>query len=743
MADKKLSELTELGTTPASDDEVYIRDVSEAAEDESKRITITNLITALAVIAAKTVKLDELTAPTDVTTLNATDELHGLLPKLENSGAKYLRDDGTWVTPAGAGDVSGPSTSTNNMIARHDGIGGDTLQDYTSNPPTVSDTGDVNIDGDLDVENIVVSGTVDGVDVAARDHAKYTDAEAVTQAKTVKLDELTAPDDNTTLDFSTTKHGLVPKGTNVGDFLKDDGTFATPAGAGDVSVSGVPTDSQVAIWTDGDTIEGSDIAFGGAILVAASDATAQEKVAALASGGTVCDAIDDANDVHLAIAKAGHGIVTLSTGTFEFDTGAAETFADCVVKGQGSWFAYETTKGTTIKLVADADAIITTRHAKFENLTILADDNARAGIAVTWYLEDVASDRNMIPFRNVMITGGDGDGFDATGTGLKIHANGAGDKAYTELLDIHRVYIHGFDVGLHVLCEAAEGKTAYINGITFSSFNITACVYHILLETTGAGSAHVDGNQFVGLMINAINVSAPDFTTTDIITLKHGATAGGIVDNIFAPAFLWDEEEATGESLIAGSGCENNHFYGYTKWGWTGAGLHNTCHRTGDTTFDLVYQPAKVWEDVLGESGIRMRYLVGETVVAGDLCYMKSDDKMYLADADYDDADIPKSSGLLGVAIQDGVEDDYMYFHFYGPLRVTKYDWTSRGQKIFMSCTAGAMTQTAPSGASDIVRVVGHSFNNADGLFFNPSNDCYFHDGTGISKINGVAIHIA
>ena len=34
--------------------------------------------------------------------------------------------------------------------------------------------------------------------------------------------------DNTTNNFSTTKHGFVPKGTNVGSFLKDDGTWAAP-----------------------------------------------------------------------------------------------------------------------------------------------------------------------------------------------------------------------------------------------------------------------------------------------------------------------------------------------------------------------------------------------------------------------------------------------------------------------------------------------------------------------------------
>jgi hypothetical protein len=43
----------------------------------------------------------------------------------------------------------------------------------------------------------------------------------------LRLDNLNAPEDNTDLDFSTSLHGLVPKGTNTGDFLKDDGAWTT------------------------------------------------------------------------------------------------------------------------------------------------------------------------------------------------------------------------------------------------------------------------------------------------------------------------------------------------------------------------------------------------------------------------------------------------------------------------------------------------------------------------------------
>lgn len=70
-------------------------------------------------------------------------------------------------------------------------------------------------------------------------------ADAADYAGVLKLDDCAAPDDNTDLDFSTTKHGLVPKGTNVGDFLKDDGTWDTPAsGSWKMIFTSRPGDNQ-------------------------------------------------------------------------------------------------------------------------------------------------------------------------------------------------------------------------------------------------------------------------------------------------------------------------------------------------------------------------------------------------------------------------------------------------------------------------------------------------------------------
>lgn len=52
--------------------------------------------------------LDELAAPTDVTTLNATTSAHGLLPKLGGGSTNFLRADGVWAAPG----ASPPSATT-------------------------------------------------------------------------------------------------------------------------------------------------------------------------------------------------------------------------------------------------------------------------------------------------------------------------------------------------------------------------------------------------------------------------------------------------------------------------------------------------------------------------------------------------------------------------------------------------------------------------------------------------------
>lgn len=74
------------------------------------------------------VKLDELAAPTDVTTLNASTSQHGLLPKLSGNALQFLNGTGGFTTPA-AGDVVGPASAVDSNVAVYDGTTGKLLKD--------------------------------------------------------------------------------------------------------------------------------------------------------------------------------------------------------------------------------------------------------------------------------------------------------------------------------------------------------------------------------------------------------------------------------------------------------------------------------------------------------------------------------------------------------------------------------------------------------------------------------------
>jgi hypothetical protein len=113
-------------------------------------------------------------------------------------------------------------------------------------------------------------------------------------------------------------------------------------------------------------------------------------------------------------------------------------------------------------------------------------------------------------------------------------------------------------------------------------------------------------------------------------------------------------------------------------------------------------------------SGFTASMQVGEAVVFGDLLYMKSDGKLWKADADaattmpgmYMAAATIGANGTGSVLIQGFARDD-------------TWVWTVGGL-VYASTTLGGMTQTAPSGTGDQVQVVGVA-THADRIDFRPT----------------------
>lgn len=220
MGDDNFHEL-DAASANASDDELLIYDLSESAY---KKTTVALLVGA--------VKLDDLATPDDNTTLDASTSVHGLCPKLSNNAAQFLNGVGSWVTPAGGGDVAGPASNTDNYLPQWDGADSKTLKNGAEKS-TDGTLGD-NSDDAVPTEKAVKT---------------YIDAK--------KLDDLAAPDDTIDLNVSTSKHGLCPKlDDDDTHFLNGKGAWAVPAGgggSGDVTGPASNTDNSIPQWDGADS----------------------------------------------------------------------------------------------------------------------------------------------------------------------------------------------------------------------------------------------------------------------------------------------------------------------------------------------------------------------------------------------------------------------------------------------------------------------------------------------------------
>jgi hypothetical protein len=98
--------------------------------------------------------------------------------------------------------------------------------------------------------------------------------------------------------------------------------------------------------------------------------------------------------------------------------------------------------------------------------------------------------------------------------------------------------------------------------------------------------------------------------------------------------------------------------------------------------------------------GIKTQLVAGENVAFGDVCYLKSDGKLWIIDAD-------AAASMPGIAMADATiaADATGYFLLLGFARDDTWAWTVGGD-IFgtvTGTTGNTLSQTAPSGSGDQV----------------------------------------
>lgn len=147
------------------------------------------------------------------------------------------------------------------------------------------------------------------------------------------------------------------------------------------------------------------------------------------------------------------------------------------------------------------------------------------------------------------------------------------------------------------------------------------------------------------------------------------------------------------------------------KTGGAGVTADGVLLKDGKVTGDVVRTPAPGSDTTA--SGVKVTLTAGENLVFGEVCYVKSDGKIWKADADA----IATSSALL-MALDSISADADGEFLITGFARNDAWSWTVGGL-IFLSTTAGALTQTAPSGTDDVIQILGVA-THADRMIFTP-----------------------
>ncbi len=322
------------------------------------------------------------------------------------------------------GDVVGPSSATDNAIVRFDGATGKLIQDYTSDAPTISDTGDVTMGTGKTVDGRDISvdgGKLDSIESGATlypdtgeqafldaDHTKLDGVEAgadVTDATNVAAAGALMDPDTDNVDDTHINWGAAAGQVDADDVLES----ATRFWAGEAGATLYPdTGEQAFLDADHTKLDGVE---------AGADATDATNVAAAGAvmevdynAQTVLIAISDDSPTALVVGEqavlgrlTGGNIAALNIGVsdnfiVQIDSGTitATEYARFTANGLESRSEAEFKEDFNLEIGTDVQAW----DADLDELASLsdADSNFIVGSATGWVIESGETARASLGF---------------------------------------------------------------------------------------------------------------------------------------------------------------------------------------------------------------------------------------------------------------------------------------------------------------------------------------------------------
>jgi hypothetical protein len=545
--------------------------------------------------------------------------------------------------------------------------------------------------------------------------------------------------------LSATKKGGAPAtGTPSGKYLKDDGTWSSPSGSGDVVGPSSAVDSRLAAF-DGTT--GKLIMDSGKL---AGDFETSGSVATHAAltgthGVTTIDGVTERNTA--ITTHAG-----LTTGVHGVGAGTVAKVGDIA---------------TDTNLSANAQDAVSKRHSR-SHLVTGTSDHDPTGLTASQLVRLNAA-ATALESSGKVITDFEASGAVSTHAALTTGVHGVGAGTVSKVADI------AVDTNLSAAAQAAiTASHTQSHAVTSTSdHTVAALTASQLIRLNAAATALESSGKVIGDFAASSHVHAATDITSETLdgnrlpvlsTTKRGGVpatgtpsgkylkdddtwatpSGGGSGDVVGPASAADSNLAafdgvTGK-LIKDAGvpahakqhaitATADHTSTATSGRMLKADANGlpvdatntdtavaaavTASHTHNTDTITVLNPALADH---AYSGVSISATAGETLTIGQICYRKSDGLYWLAKAN-----AVGTMPALVIATAAVAASQVGTFLEYGLFRDDSlFAWTVGGALYVSAASAGSMTQTAPSTTGQYVQCVGEAL-SADIVKWNPN----------------------